>query len=63
MDIPMISMALARQKTLSDVQVSLLSNAMDVQETGAEGLLNIIDSSVMELSVNPDIGANFDIKV
>ena len=62
MDIPALSMALSQNKILNDVGVALLSKSLDnMQEQGA-ALVESIDS-IPETSVNPDIGANFDIRV
>ena len=62
MDIPALSMALSQNKILNDVGVAMLSKSLDnMQDTGA-ALVASIDS-VSELSVNPDIGANIDIRL
>ena len=49
MDIAEVSMALANASVLSQV--------------GTAGIVQIMDAAAMELSVNPNVGANFDIRV
>lgn len=61
MDIQALSMALAQQNVLSDVGTAMLSKSLDTGETLAAGVINMIDRSTMELSVNPNIGSNIDI--
>ncbi len=63
MDIAGVSMALAQNKVQNDVGVALLSNALDVQKEQGSELVDMIDKSAMELSVNPNVGANFDVAV
>ncbi len=63
MDIPGLSMALAQTKVQSDISVAMLSKAMDLGETLGDGMVEMIDSAAMELSVTPHIGGNIDITV
>lgn len=65
MDIAAVSMQLAMNKTLSDVGTAMLSKTMDLQKTEGAGVVQMMDASAqaMELSVNPHIGANFDMSV
>lgn len=62
MDIPAISMAMAQNKIMDSVSIAMLDKAIDLNEGGAAELLSAMDHS-MELSVNPNIGANFDVSV
>lgn len=58
MDIPGLSMAMAQSRLQTDFSVAMLSKSLDnVQETGD----NL--TKMMELSVNPDLGANIDISL
>ncbi|NBH81577.1 putative motility protein [bacterium C-53] len=58
MDIPGLSMAMAQSRLQTDFGVAMLSKSLDnVQETGD----NL--TKMMELSVNPDLGANIDISL
>ena len=62
MDIPALSMALAQNQILSDVGVAMLSKSLDVMQEQGAALASSI-GSVSELSVNPDVGANIDIRI
>ena len=57
-NIPYVSMALAQQNVLSSVGTKVLDTTLDVASTQLADL-----TKAMELSVNPEIGANFDISV
>ena len=62
MDIPALSMAMSQSKLMNDFGVAILSNSLDnMQDMGAT-LVETLDAS-MELSVNPNIGGNFDLKI
>lgn len=63
MDIPALSMALANVKTANEVGMAVLSKAMDQNEIQGAGLVQMIDTAAMERSVNPAVGANFDMSV
>ncbi len=54
-DIAKVSMALSDIKTLSTVGTAMLSKSLDDQEALGEGM-----AKMLELSVNPAVGANFD---
>lgn len=61
MDIAAVSMALAQIKTQSDVGTAVLNKAMDTQQIIGDGVVQMINKSAMELSVNPAVGANVDV--
>lgn len=63
MDIAGVSTALSNVSTQSQVSMAVLSKAMDVNETMGAGMVKMIDAAAMEQSVNPEIGANFDVRV
>ena len=63
MDIAGISTALSNVSLQSQVGTAVLSKAMDTNEALAAGLIEMIDSAAMERSVNPAVGANFDMYV
>lgn len=63
MDIAGLSTALSASKVRSDVGIAVLSKAMDINEAAGQGLVQMIDAAAMEQSVNPTIGANFDMRV
>lgn len=63
MDIPEVSMALANASVLSQVGTVVLSKALDSSKELAAGMAQLMDAAAMELAVNPNVGANFDMRV
>lgn len=63
MDIAEVSMALANASVLSQVGTAVLDKSLDASRELGAGMVQILDAAAMELSVNPDVGANFDIRV
>lgn len=62
MDIAEVSMALAHIDDMTKIGTAVLGKAMDTNEALGEGLVQLMDSA-MELSVNPNVGANIDIRL
>lgn len=63
MDIEGLSTALAQTDLLQKVGIAVLDKQLDMsREVGAE-LMEIMDSAAMELSVNPAVGSNFDMRI
>lgn len=62
MNIPELSTAMANVNLQNQVGVAVLSKALDSTEQSGTSLINMMDRS-MELSVNPNIGSNFDMYV
>lgn len=50
-----ISMLMANSKIMGSVETAMLGKTLDQQQIQADGL-----KKMMELSVNPGLGANFD---
>ena len=63
MDIAEVSMALANASVLSQVGTAVLDKALDASRELGAGIVQIMDAAAMELSVNPNVGAKFDIRV
>jgi hypothetical protein len=63
MDVGLASMALANMSIPSDIGVALLSNSLETTQTMGEGMVQMLDASAMELSVNPNVGSMMDIRV
>lgn len=63
MDIAGISTALSNISTQSQVGTAVLSKAMDTNRELGEGLVQMMDAAAMERSVNPTVGANFDMRI
>ena len=56
--IPYISMAMAHENVMSAVGTHMLEASLDVASSEIDSL-----TKAMELSVNPAVGANFDVAV
>lgn len=63
MNIAGVSLSMATANVQSQVGTAVLRKAMDANEALGQGLVQMIDSAAMERSVNPNVGANFDMKV
>lgn len=63
MDIAGVSMELANASIQSQVGTAVLSKALDTNEALGAGMVQMIDAAAMERSVNPDAGANLDIRI
>lgn len=58
MDIPALSMAMATNRITTQVSAEMLAKSLDqFSETGED------IAKMMELSVNPSVGSNFDVSV
>lgn len=62
MDIAGLSTALSNVSLQSQVSVAVLNKALDTSEALGNGMVEMMDAA-MELSVNPNLGANFDMRV
>ena len=63
MDIAGLSMAMSASQVNTAFGVAMLSKSLDtVADTGAQ-ITNMIDAAAIERSVNPGVGANFDMYV
>ena len=62
MDIASMSVALSHMYTMQEIGTAVLSKAMETNTELGAGVVQMIDSA-MELSVNPNVGANIDIQV
>lgn len=64
MDIAGLSMNLSMMKAANAVQVSLLRKTMDTVEENAGQMIRLMheNTRAMELSVNPGVGANIDLR-
>ncbi|MBO5387271.1 MAG: YjfB family protein [Lachnospiraceae bacterium] len=63
MDIARISTTLSSINTQSQIGVKLLDKALETNDILGNGLVDMMNKSVMEQSVNPDIGSNFDMYI
>jgi hypothetical protein len=63
MDIASLSMNLAQSNLMSNVGTAILAKSLDHAQVSGDNLDELIDSAALERSVNPDIGANIDIRI
>ncbi len=63
MDIAAVSMALSSITTQNQVGTAVLDKAMETNEALGAGLVDMMDAAAMELSVNPNIGSNLDLRI
>lgn len=63
MDIAALSVAMSAVSTQSAYGVAMLSKSLDQVSSMGDQITGMMDSAAMELSVNPEIGSNIDIRV
>lgn len=63
MDIAGLSTTLSTMDIQAKVGTAMLDKALDLGEVLGEGMVEMIDASAMELSVNPNVGANVDVRI
>ena len=63
MDIPELSMALSMSRVQQDWGTAMLANSLEMLSDVGGSLAEMMDTSAMELSVNPNIGANIDLRL
>ena len=63
MDIAALSVAMSAINTQSAYGVAMLSNSLDQFSSMGDQITSMMDTAAMELSVNPDIGSNIDIRL
>ena len=63
MDIAALSVAMSTVNTQSAYGVAMLSKSLDQVSSLGDQITGMMDTAAMELSVNPNIGSNMDIRV
>lgn len=64
MDIAAMSMLMNQSKRMQDVSLSVMKIAMDTAKTNAAGLTEMLSQTkAMEMSVQPNLGGNLDIRI
>lgn len=63
MDIAGLSMNMAMIDVQSQVGIKMLSKAIDLGKELGAGVVEMADAAAMELSVNPAVGGNIDIRL
>lgn len=61
MDIVSLATGISNMKTASSIGISVLKKAMDTGEEQANNLIQ--NMKEMELSVNPNVGSKFDMRI
>lgn len=63
MDVAGLSTAMSATELQARVGTAVLGKVMDMNEELGQGLMQLMDTSAMERSVNPHLGANMDIRI
>lgn len=63
MDIARLSTAMATNSTQTQISTAVLGKMLDTNRELGANMVEMIDAAAMERSVNPEIGANFDMRV
>ncbi len=63
MDIAGLSMDMAMMDVQSQVGIKMLSKVIDLGKDLGAGMVEMVDAAAMELSVNPAVGGNVDIRL
>lgn len=63
MDIAGLSTQMSTNALQSKVSTAVLSKTMDTNEALGAGLVQMMDAAAMEQSVNPNVGANLDLRI
>lgn len=63
MDIAGLSMAMSASQVNSAFGVAMLSKSLDAASIAGDQITSMIDAAAMERSVNPAVGANFDMYI
>lgn len=63
MDIAGLSIAMSAVNVQNAYGVAMLSKSLDQVSSMGDQITEMMDTAAMELSVNPNLGANIDIRV
>jgi len=63
MEISGLSAALSNADKMGDVGTLVLGKSLDEARQQGSAMTAMIDSAAMELSVNPAVGSNFDMRI
>ena len=61
LDIADLSMGMSQAKAVTDVGTAVRAKSLDMMETLGDGMVEMMQRSMMENSVMPNLGANIDI--
>lgn len=63
MDIAALSMGISQADVINNVETAVLAKSLDTMKESGAGLIDMMNRSAMEMSVNPELGANIDITI
>ena len=58
-----LTVTLSDAKTRSDIGMAVLAKQMDTEEQAGVAMIDMMNKSFMEQSVNPKVGGNIDISI
>lgn len=61
--IPELSIQMSQDKRMTEVGTAILAKTLDQMEAGSAGMVDMMSRSMMEQSVNPNLGGNVDIMI
>lgn len=61
--IPELSTQMSQDKLMTEVGTAVLAKTLDQMEAGSAGMVDMMSRSMMEQSVNPNLGGNVDIMI
>lgn len=63
MDIAQLAIGMSQVQTANSVGVAVLAKGLEMMETTGQGLVEMLDRSVIEHEVYPELGGNIDVTV
>lgn len=63
LDIAGLSMGMSQAKAVTDVSMAMLAKSLDMVEDLGDGMVDMMQRSMMENSVAPNLGGNIDIMI
>lgn len=63
MTIPELSTAMSTNQLQNTVSTAVLGKQLDMMQSQGASLVNMMDRSMLETSVNPNVGGNIDLTV
>lgn len=63
MDLARLSLSMSSIQTNTAFGVAMLSKSLDAVSATGDQIVDMIDTSAMERSVNPAVGSNFDMYI
>ncbi|MBO4782989.1 MAG: YjfB family protein [Lachnospiraceae bacterium] len=58
-----LTVTLSDAKTRNDIGMAVLAKQMDTEEQAGVAMIDMMNKSFMEKSVNPKVGSNIDISI